>query len=143
MLCSACGALICKLTRDVLTNTEFIDKEMSELLRELEVVTELIKMCIAENSSSAQDQEEYTERYNSYVDRYEKAKSRYDELEQQKDNKLSKRKAIDRFISDLSKREELLTEFDNCLWLTVVDTVTVQSDGVLVFRFNDGTEIEW
>ena len=115
---------------------------MTELLRELEVVTELIKKCIAENSSSAQDQEKYTERYNSYVDRYEKAKSRYNELEQQKENKLSKRKAIDRFISDLSKRDELLTEFDNCLWLTVVDTVTVRNDGTLVFKFNDGTEIE-
>ena len=132
----------CKLTRDVLTDTEEIDREMSELLRELEVVTELIKKCIAENSSSAQDQEEYTERYNSYVDRYEKAKSRYDELKQKRENKLSKRKAIDRFIYDLSKRDELLTEFDNCLWLTVVDTVTVQSDGILLFKFNDGTEIK-
>ena len=64
------------------------------------------------------------------------------ELEYQKENKLSKRKAIDRFISDLSKRDELLTEFDNCLWLTVVDTVTVQSDGILLFKFNDGTEIK-
>ncbi|MCI6652879.1 MAG: recombinase family protein, partial [Ruminococcus sp.] len=54
----------CKLTRDVLTDTEEIDSEMSELLSELEVVTELIKKCIAENSSSAQDQEKYTERYN-------------------------------------------------------------------------------
>ena len=132
----------CKLTRDVLTDTEEIDREMPELLRELEVVTELIKKCIAENSSSAQDQEKYTERYNNYVDRYEKAKSRYDEIEHQKENKLSKRKALDRFISDLSKRDELLTEFDNCLWLTVVDTVTVQSDGILLFKFNDGTEIK-
>lgn len=49
---------------------------------------------------------------------------------------------IDRFISELSKRDELLTEFDNCLWLTVVDTVTVQSDGILLFKFNGGTEIE-
>ena len=78
----------CKLTRDVLTDTKEIDREMSELLRELEVVTELIKKCIAENSSSAQDQEKYTERYNNYVDRYEKAKSRYDEIEHQKENKL-------------------------------------------------------
>ena len=56
--------------------------------------------------------------------------------------KLSKRKAIDRIISDLSKRGELLTEFDNCLWLTVVDTVTVRKDGTLIFKFNDDTEIE-
>ena len=132
----------CKLTRDVLTDAKVIDKEMTELLRELEVVTELIKKCIAENSSSAQDQEKYTERYNNYVDRYEKAKSRYDEIEHQKKNKLSKRKALDRFISDLSKRDELLTEFDNCLWLTVVDAVTVRNDGTLVFKFNDGTEID-
>ncbi|MGN0476868.1 MAG: hypothetical protein ACI4HM_05955, partial [Ruminococcus sp.] len=54
----------------------------------------------------------------------------------------SRRKAIGRFIYDLSKRDELLTEFDNCLWLTVVDTVTVQSDGTLIFKFNDGTAIE-
>ena len=64
------------------------------------------------------------------------------ELEQKKENKLSKRKAIDRFISDLSKRDELLTEFDNCLWLTVADKVTVRKDGTLVFKFNDGTEIK-
>ena len=64
------------------------------------------------------------------------------ELEQKKENKLSKRKAIYRFISDLLKRDELLIEFDNCLWLTVVDTVTAQSDGILLFKFNDGTEIE-
>lgn len=132
----------CKLTRDVLTDTKEIDREMPELLRELEVVTELIKKCIAENSSSAQDQEKYTERYNNYVDRYEKAKSRYDEIEHQKENKLSKRKALDRFISELSKRDELLTEFDNCLWLTVADKVMVRNDGTLVFKFNDGTEIK-
>ena len=64
------------------------------------------------------------------------------QLEHQKENKLSKRKAIDRFISDLLKRDELLTEFDNCLWLTVVDTVTVRKDGTLIFKFNDDTEIE-
>ena len=65
---------------------------MSELLRELEVVTELIKKCMAENSSSAQDQEKYTERYNKYVDHYEKAKSRYDELEHQKKTSFQKEK---------------------------------------------------
>lgn len=43
------------------------------------------------------------------VDRYEKAKLKYDELKQQRETKISKRKATDRFISELYKREELLT----------------------------------
>ena len=49
---------------------------------------------------------------------------------------------VDRFLRDISGREELLTEFDEVLWLTVIDIVTVRKDGVLVFRFHDGREIE-
>ena len=48
----------------------------------------------------------------------------------------------DCFLRDISGREELLTEFDEVLWLTVIDIVTVRKDGVLVFRFHDGREIE-
>ena len=46
-----------------------------------------------------------------------------------------------RRVKTLSAREELLTEFDHILWFTVVDTVTVNKDGSLTFRFYDGTEI--
>lgn len=100
----------CKVTRDVLTDTKEIDREMSELLREIEVVTELTQKYVYDNSSSAENQETYLETYNNYVDRYEQAQSRYDELKQQRETKISKRKATDRFISELSKREELLTD---------------------------------
>ena len=41
----------------------------------------------------------------------------------------------------LAKRESCLTEFDNRLWLTTLDTVTVEKDGRLLFRFFDGSEI--
>ena len=44
-------------------------------------------------------------------------------------------------MTTLSARDELLTEFDRILWFTVVDTVTVNKDGSLTFRFYDGTEI--
>ena len=44
-------------------------------------------------------------------------------------------------MTTFSARDELLTEFDRILWFTVVDTVTVNKDGSLTFRFYDGTEI--
>ena len=93
------------------------------------------------NSTAAQDQEEYTARYNGYVDRYEKAKERYDALTALRQEKLSKAKAIDRFIATVSKRDDLLTEFDNRLWLSLVDYAEVHRDGMLTFHFFDGTEI--
>ena len=127
--------------RAVLTDTSSIDTEMEELQRELEVVAGLTKKCIEENSSSTQNQGEYAARYNGYVDRYEKAKDRHNALTALRQEKLSKAKAIDRFIATVSKREDLLTEFDTRLWLSLVDYAEVRRDGTLIFHFCDGTQI--
>ena len=35
-----------------------------------------------------------------------------------------------------------ISEFDEKLWLSVIDTVTVHADGRLTFKFQGGTEIE-
>ena len=96
----------------------------------------------ASNTSAAQDQQEYTARYNGYVERYEKAKERYDELSAECEAKKAKGRAIERFLADFAERDEPITEFDDCLWLTAIDRVIVRNDGVLVFRFNYGGEIK-
>ena len=114
---------------------------MNDLLREMEVVTELTKKCIKENSTTVQDQEEYSARYNGYVDRYETLKSRYDAIAAERERKQEKAKAIDRFIHIIKSREDLLTEFDPHLWLTTVENVMITSNGKMRFRFFDGTEI--
>ena len=54
-----------------LTDCTGIDAEIESLLEEIDVVTELTKRCIAENSQTAQNQEEYAARYNGFVERYE------------------------------------------------------------------------
>lgn len=131
----------CVTAKAVLTDTSAVDTEMAELLREMEVVAELTRKCIEENSSVAQDQGEYTARYNGYVDRYERAKARYDILAEERREKLEKAKAIDRFIHTVESRKGVLSEFDPCLWLDTVENVTVMSDGKMRFHFFDGTEI--
>lgn len=42
----------------------------------------------------------------------------------------------------LSEQDEPLTEFDDVLWLTVIDKATTYEDGRLVFKFQNGLEIE-
>lgn len=131
----------CALAKHVLTDTVKIDQEAAELLQEIEVVSELIRKCIAVNSSQAQNQDEYNARYNAYVDRQENAQRRYDALMEKRTARIAQRKAIDRFIRELSSREDLLTVFDNRLWLVLVESVTVFRDGTLIFHFYDGTEV--
>ena len=62
----------CRLMQTTLTDCTGIDAEIESLLEEIDVVTELTKRSIAENSQTAENQEEYATRYNGFVERYEK-----------------------------------------------------------------------
>lgn len=37
---------------------------------------------------------------------------------------------------------DTLTVFDEKLWLTIIDTITVHADGQMTFKFRGGTEID-
>ena len=73
--------------------------------------------------------------------RYEKAKSRVEEVRGTKAAREAQADAIGAFMFEVQELG-ILTEFDEKLWLTVIDTVTVHADGRMTFKFQGGTEIE-
>ena len=106
------------------------EKQQAELKEELEVVVGLVERCVAENARTALDQDEYSERYNGLVSRYEAVKAQFDEVTQA--------------IADKNDRKKLLepvTEFDERLWSSLVDFVTVYREKDIRVTFKDGTEI--
>lgn len=131
----------CRLIQFTLTDCSGLDAEIESLLEEIDVVTELTKRCIAENSQAAQNQEEYAARYNGFVERYEKAESRVEELRSIKAERQAQADAIGAFMFE-AQELDTLSEFDEKLWLTVIDTVTVHADGRMTFKFKGGTEKE-
>ena len=131
----------CRLMQATLTDCTGIDTEIESLLEEIDVVTELTKRCIAENSQTAQNQEEYAARYNGFVERYEKAKAQLEQLRATKAVREAQAEAIGAFMFEVQELDAL-TEFDEKLWLTIIDTITVHADGRMTFKFQGGTEIE-
>lgn len=126
--------------QSALTNYTDVDEEIQSLLEEIDVVTELTKRCIAENSQTAQNQAEYKVRYNGFVARYEKAKTRVAELRSIKNARQAQADAIGAFMFEVQELDTL-SEFDEKLWLTVIDTVTVYADGRMTLKFQGDTEI--
>ena len=124
-----------------LTDCTGIDAEIESLLEEIDVVTELTKRCIAENSQTAQNQEEYATRYNGFVERYEKAKAQLEQLRATKAEREAQADAIGAFTFEVQELDTI-TDFDKKLWLTLIDTVTVHADGRMTFKSHGGTEIE-
>jgi site-specific DNA recombinase len=127
----------CRLMQTTLTDCTGIDAEIESLLEEIDVVTELTKRCIAENSQTAQNQEEYATRYNGFVERYEKAKAQLEQLRATKAEREAQADAIGAFTFEVQELDTI-TDFDKKLWLTLIDTVTVHADGRMTFKFQGG-----
>lgn len=95
---------------------------------------------VAENARVAQDQEEYQKRYDGLVQRYETTKKEYYELVDKIEQKEAHGERIRQFIKILKEQDNIITEFDEALWGSMVEFVTISREKRSV-TFNDGTEI--
>ena len=99
-----------------------------------------MERCVAENARTALDQDEYSERYNGLVSRYEAVKAQFDEVTQAIADKNDRKKLLEQFLR-MVETQEPVTEFDERLWSSLVDFVTVYREKDIRVTFKDGTEI--
>jgi len=132
----------CRIMQEALTDCTELDAEIEAAVQEMEVVTGLTQKCINDNAQAAQNQDEYEKRYNSYLERYNSLKAKVERLQARREERKWQEISIGAFMFEIMERDEALTEFDNKLWTTTVESVTVHADGRLVFRFKNGIEIE-
>lgn len=125
----------------MLCDSAELEKQQAELKEELEVVVGLVERCVAENARTALDQDEYSERYNGLVSRYEAVKARFDEATQAIADKADRKKLLEQFLHTVEGQAPV-TEFDERLWSSLVDFVTVYSEKDIRVTFKDGTEIQ-
>ena len=118
-----------------------LEKRQAELTEELEGVVGLVERCVAENARTALDQDEYSERYNGLVSRYEAVKAQFDEVTQAIADKADRKKLLEQFLHTVETQEPV-TEFDERLWSSLVDFVTVNSEKDICVTFKDETEIK-
>ena len=127
--------------KKLLCNTAALEEECGKLQQELNVIVGMVESCISENSRVAQNQDEYRKRYNSLVEKYESIKTQIEEKEQLISDNIAKSRTFDMFIKELKKQEELVTEFDENLWGSLLETMTVYSKEKIVEKNKNGTEI--
>lgn len=129
------------LIRKTLCTTDGLLEEKQKLEDEILVLVEMTQNVVAENARVAQDQEEYQKRYDGLVQRYEDAKKEYDELVNKIEQKEAHGERIRQFIKTLKDQDGIITEFDDVLWGSMVELVTIGREKRSV-TFKDGTEIQ-
>lgn len=129
-----------QLIREQLCDTANLESEQDRLNQDLITLTDMTENCIAENARVSQDQTEYQKRYNSLVRRYDKTKEQYEAVTTKIQGRRLRNEQLEAFINNL-KGQNLIGEFDERLWCSLLDYITVYGKDDIRVMFKDGTEI--
>jgi site-specific DNA recombinase len=130
-----------RLVQAALCDCTELDTQQATLAEEMQIVGELIRQCIEENTIKVQNQAEYLERYERHTRRYEKMQKQYEALESERLRRKEQHDRISAFAATLAGQAEMPIEFDDDLWLAAVDHATVYADETVTFTFKSGIEI--
>ena len=130
-----------RLVKEQICVTSDLEAESQRLMRELQVLSDMVQSCINENARIAQDQTDYQKRYDELVSRYDAVKAKYDAAEQGIKKRRAKAERLDAFAKAVKAQDTVVTAFDEGLWGTLVDFMTVYSKEDIGVTFKDGTEI--
>ncbi len=130
-----------RLVQNTLCDCTELDAQQATLAEEMQIVGELIRQCIEENTIKVQNQAEYMERYERHTRRYEKMQKHYEALESERQRRKEQHDRISAFAAILAGQTEIPIEFDDDLWLAAVDHTTVYADETVAFTFKSGIEI--
>ncbi len=123
------------------SGTEELETRLCVLDERLNAEADEVQEMIATNARIAQNQDEYSAAYDAAVGRYESTKAERDSIAAEIRQRGIRRREFERFITELEKLPDAVTEFDEALWGSLVEYVTVRKDKTMVFTMISGTEV--
>lgn len=118
-------------------DTSKLDREITKTKIQYEAETEIMKQMTNQNAQQALDQEEFDKRYAAHAEEYQNMKAKTSELEHDKTLQKYRQEQIFTSIETI-KTSQTVETFDESLFQSMVDTITVTSDQELIFAFKDG-----
>ncbi len=128
--------------KDTLFNIQLLEKKQLQLQKEIHTVEELMQQYMNENKCTLSEQMEYQKRYNRLAEHLHNAKNRFDEVSHIIKKKQKQREKIEILLNRLKEQEEIVVDFDENLWYSLIEYITVFSKEEIYFTFKDGTEIK-
>ena len=118
-----------------------LERRLVELETEVEVVTQMVSNLVKENAIMPQDQDTYQKKYSNLVERHDALVSEIESIEKQLLEAASHQKDLKEFLKTLNQQSELISEFDELLWETMVDEIKIFCDQTVAIKFKNGIEV--
>lgn len=124
-----------------LMNTERIERDIATKEEECRTAYRELRTLVDENSVKAQDQAEYTAKFSSMEARCRALEAEIKELSEQSLSMAAQRENISLFLERLQESGNLISEFDDDLWLSLIDKAIMKQGMKITFIFKDGSRI--
>jgi len=121
----------------LLSDTTELEKAIDKINAELSVVVELATKAIKDNSKSDEDNGEYERKYQSLVERHNELITELAKQTKEKSDKESKAVKLNAFISVMDKSEDKLDDWNERIWMLMVEKAIVQKDKTIEFILHE------
>ncbi len=125
-----------ELVLNQIVSVESIEDKIKEVNEELEQVVQDVEILIHSSNETDGIKEKELEL------KYDKLIQKLKDLEHQKEEVIDKRNKINTFISNLRRKSDAITEFDEELFNIMVDKAVVHRDKSIEFIFNSGYKVK-
>ena len=125
--------------RSLLSVSDKEKAEQKKLQDEYDKCEKQLYRLIEENSTHAQNQDEYNKKYRDLADKSTKIQEKLDKITAALKDKGDRAKVLETYINDLKASKNKLNDFDEGLFYALVDRVKVNKDGIVIV-WKDGTE---
>lgn len=124
-----------------LTTNDFLDNDIEELEQDLSLTTELIRACINANAINTISEDQFRTRYAELCNRFEITEEKLNTLKEEREARHEQAIAIGSMMFAFKELDDLPLEFNEKLWQTAIERVTVHADKTLTFHFADKREV--
>lgn len=121
--------------------TDLITSER-KLEDELNIVYDLVQEDIERNARVARNQAEYREHHDELVKRYEELDCKLKKVKTEIQQKQARGRELGAFIAAIEQAPQVIKDFDEALWGSMVDHITVYTKDDLRFTLRDGSDIK-
>jgi len=128
-------------TQRSLTDTDFIDEDVRSLEHDLEITSEIIRVCINSNASNTITEAEYRTKHSELCSQFEETENRLNALKKRREQMQTDAIAIGGLLFELTELDALPITFNENLWNAAIDHMTVCANERVIFHFKDGKDV--
>ena len=132
----------CKQIRDMLTDESELDIKLKTLYTELNDLEHSMQAFIKDNAMKPQVKNFYERKLDEYDVNRMILENDIKSVERKKKKRHSRRELLDTMIRQFENTETIITEFDEKLCRLMVESITVNEDGSMIFEFCNGETVE-